>query len=434
MDDHELQAINPREVEVDSDPNEQNLPRVDGGKDAYLVLASVFVQGALIWGFVYGFGVFQEYYSRQPQFAGNVSGLAAIGTTGSGIMYLTSPLVYGFFQCYPEWRRTVSLIGFAIMLSGMVGASFANSVAQLLVTQGVLYGLGGSLLFFPVYSYLDDWFVKRRGLAFGVMIAGDGTGGVVIPLITQWMLDRWGFRTAMRAWSIISFLFVSASLIYLKPHPNARNTAAPVSRGFDMRFLRSSAFWILQAGNICQGLGYFMPILYMPSFAAARGWSSITGTIAVSLCNISIVVGATATGWIVDRYHVTTAIMISCVGTMMAVFIFWSFSIYQPMLFIFAITYGVFAGGFPATWSGCANPVRRKYPVENGMIVALFTAGKGIASVISGPVSGALVEADTWKGQVGFAYGSGYGYMIIFSGITASFASIGWIGKRLGVV
>jgi hypothetical protein len=78
--------------------------------------------------------------------------------------------------------------------------------------------------------------------------------------------------------------------------------------------------------------------------------------------------------------------------------------------------------------------VRRKYPVENGMIVALFTAGKGVASVISGPVSGALVEADTWKGPVGFAYGSGYGYMILFSGITASFASIGWIGKRLGLV
>jgi MFS family permease len=349
-------------------------------------------------------------------------------------MYLTSPIVYGFFQWYPEWRRTVSLIGFAIMLSGMVGASFANSVTELLLTQGVLYGLGGSLLFFPVYSYLDDWFVKRRGLAFGVMIAGDGTGGVIIPLITQWMLERWGFRTAMRAWAVISFLFVSASLVCLKPRPKAPNAAEPISRGFDMRFLKSPAFWILQAGNISQGLGYFMPILYMPSFAAARGWPNITGTIAVSLCNISIVVGATATGWIVDRYHVTTAIMISCVGTMVAVFIFWSFSVYQPMLFIFAITYGVFAGGFPATWSGCANPVRRKYPVENGMIVALFTAGKGVASVISGPVSGALVEADTWNGQVGFAYGSGYGYMIIFSGITASFASIGWIGKRLGVV
>jgi hypothetical protein len=50
MDENELQAINTREVEGDSNSTEQNLPRADGGKDAYLVLASVFVQGALVWG------------------------------------------------------------------------------------------------------------------------------------------------------------------------------------------------------------------------------------------------------------------------------------------------------------------------------------------------------------------------------------------------
>ena len=68
------------------------------------------------------------------------------------------------------------------------------------------------------------------------------------------------------------------------------------------------------------------------------------------------------------------------------------------------------------------------------MIVARWIAGKGIASVISGPVSGALVASETWEGQVGYAYGRGYGFMIVFSGITASFASIGWVGKRLGLV
>ncbi|KAF1964392.1 MFS general substrate transporter [Bimuria novae-zelandiae CBS 107.79] len=396
MDDHELQAINAREPEADP-TTEQNPPKENGGVGAWLVLGSVFIQGALIWGFVYGFGVFQEYYARQEQFAGNTSGLASIGTTASGIMYLTSPFVYYIFQRYPEYRRSVTLVGFAVMLGGMVGASFANTVA---------------------YTYLDEWFLKRRGLAFGAMIADDGIGA---------------FRTAMRAWSIISFLFISLSLFFLKSRTISRS-AGRVSRGFDMRFLKSPAFWILQTGNICQGLGYFMPIFYIPSFAAHRGWPTITGTIAVMLCNVSIVIGATSIGWIVDRYHVTTAIMISCVGTMVAIFLVWSVSIYRPMLFIFAITYGIFAGGFPATWTGCGNPVRRRFPVENGMVVALFTAGKGIASVISGPVSGALVSSDTWKGHVGYAYGSGYGFMIVFSGVTASFASIGWIGKRLGVV
>ena len=99
MEDHELQAINPPEAENNAQ-HDHDLPKVDGGLGAWLVLASVFVQGALIWGmknwqsyvgsptnlflgFVYGFGVFQEYYSRQEQFAGHTSGLASIGTTAS---------------------------------------------------------------------------------------------------------------------------------------------------------------------------------------------------------------------------------------------------------------------------------------------------------------------------------------------------------------
>jgi hypothetical protein len=72
--------------------------------------------------------------------------------------------------------------------------------------------------------------------------------------------------------------------------------------------------------------------------------------------------------------------------------------------------------------------------VETGMIIAFFNAGKGISSVISGPLSGVLEASDSWRGQVGYAYGSGYGYMIIFSGVTTSFASIGWFGKKFGVV
>lgn len=166
----------------------------------------------------------------------------------------------------------------------------------------------------------------------------------------------------------------------------------------------------------------------------AQGWSPLAGTAAVSICNGANVLGASFVGWLVDRYHVTTAINFCTLGTVSAVFLFWSLSVNQPVFFTFAFTYGLFAGGYPATWSGCSNSVRRTYPVETGMVIALFTAGKGIGSIISGPLSGVLVASDYWKDRVGFAYGSGYGFLIIFSGITASFAGIGWIGKKLGLV
>ena len=175
--------------------------------------------------------------------------------------------------------------------------------------------------------------------------------------------------------------------------------------------------------------------LLLAAFAVAQGWRPITGTIAVSVLNAATVVGVTFAGWLVDRWHVTTAINICTAGTVGAVFLFWSFATYRPILYIFAILYGIFAGGFNGTWAGCTQSVRRSDPaMEAGMMVALFSAGKGIGSVISGPLSGALVTSDAWKHRVGFAYGSGYGYLIIFSGITASFASLGWFGKKCGAI
>lgn len=45
-------------------------------------------------------------------------------------------------------------------------------IEALVVLQGVLYAIGGSLLYIPCISYLSEWFVERRGFAQGVLFAG----------------------------------------------------------------------------------------------------------------------------------------------------------------------------------------------------------------------------------------------------------------------
>ena len=165
------------------------------------------------------------------------------------------------------------------------------------------------------------------------------------------------------------------------------------------------------------------------------GLSALTGTIALSLMNAANIAGAMIAGFMTDRYHVTTAINFCAIGTLAAVFLFWTFAVYTPVLFLFAISYGIFAGGFAATWSGAVDPVRKTYPAtETGMIVSLFTAGRGVSVIISGPLSGALVRSDAWKHQASNAFGSGYGNLILLSGLTASLSLIGWCGKKCGVV
>lgn len=37
------------------------------------------------------------------------------------------------------------------------------------MTQGMMYGLSSGLLFAPCISFVDEWFLKRRGLANGIL-------------------------------------------------------------------------------------------------------------------------------------------------------------------------------------------------------------------------------------------------------------------------
>lgn len=106
-------------------------------------------------------------------------------------------------QRWPRHRRKVSVLGLLLIIASLVGASFATRVEHLVWTQGLLYGVGGSLLYNPFMFYLDEWFVKRKGLAYGVAWAGTSFCGSIIPLLMEWGLQKYGFQLTLRAWALL---------------------------------------------------------------------------------------------------------------------------------------------------------------------------------------------------------------------------------------
>lgn len=98
----------------------------------------------------------------------------------------------------------MSIAGVIILTTGTISASFATSTTHLILTQGVLYGLGGAMVYNPFIFYLDEWFIKRKGLAYGIFWAGTGVGSSVLPFLMEWSLLTYGFRTTLRAWGILT--------------------------------------------------------------------------------------------------------------------------------------------------------------------------------------------------------------------------------------
>jgi MFS family permease len=410
---------------------EISLPRADGGKDAWLFLAGCFCIEALVWGFPFSFGIFQDYYSKHELFSADRSKIAIIGTTATGLMYLDGPIMFAALQMWPRFKRPCSVIGLFVIAIALIASSFSTTVVHLILTQGLLYGLGGTLLYYPTILFLDEWFIRRKGMAFGIMWGGTGMSGVIIPFIMNWGLNKYGFATMLRAWAVTLVVLSGPLLFFVKPRIPI--TMSSQRRPFSFRFLRTSTFWILQTGNILEGLGFFIPNIYLPSYAQSLGLSSVSSTLTVALSNTTSVFGAILIGSLIDKLHVTTVILISTIGATTSIFLLWGLAGSLPVLCMFSLVYGLFAGGFSSTWTGVIKEVQKRQPgTESGILFGFLGAGRGIGSVVAGPLSEALLSEKPWQGEASLGYGSGYGLLIVFTGITTALGGVSWLGRRAG--
>ncbi|MCJ1478846.1 hypothetical protein MMC13_007530 [Lambiella insularis] len=412
--------------------HENNLPKPDGGKAAWLFLTGCCTIEALVWGFPFAFGIFQDFYSNNAPFAGSAN-IPAIGTTSMGIMYLGLPLVFAMLQRWPNIRRACTVIGLLIMCAALAISSFCNTVWQLILTQGIMYAVGGTVAYAPTIIFIDEWFIQRKGFAYGVMWAGTGGAGVILPFFLEITLERFGFRTVLRTWTVVLFLLTAPLLYYVKPRLPLPARGAREPKPVKLNFLRSSSFGIVQVGNILEALGFFIPSIYLPTFANLIGASPLASTLTIVLFNIASVVGCVLMGTIVDRLHVTTCITISTIGSTIGVLLLWGLCDSLALLYVFCIVYGLFAGSFTSTWAGVMKEVtQRVSATEPAMVFAWLAAGRGVGNVVSGPLSEALLSGRPWLGKALLGYGSGYGPVIAFTGVTAALGGISVLGRRVG--
>ncbi|KAK5120507.1 hypothetical protein LTR85_006162 [Meristemomyces frigidus] len=406
------------------------LPPTDGGYQAWLLLAGCFIINVLVWGFAFSFGVLQEYYMNNEPFASNSNGIPTIGTTATGLMYLLMPIYFYALQRWPVLKKYSTWASLPVVAGALIGASFAQTVPQLIACQGVLYAIGGNMLVTPTITYLDEWFVRRKGLAIGIMWAGDGAGGVIMAIVLQALLSRYGFRVALRCIACAFVILMAPLLLFVKPRLPIPMASAV--RPIDTSFLRSPVFWVLQAFNIIQGTGYFLPTNYLPTYAESIGLSSKFGSLTLVMVNLAAVLGCIVTGALVDRVDVTAVMLGISVGAAAAILAVWGVSTSIAPLCAFSLLYGLTAGSYSTTWAGMIKDVQRHVAnVDANVIFGFLAAGRGIGAVASGPLSDALIAS---SGQSMHGYGGEYGSLVIFAGCTTLAGGCGWFVRRAGFI
>lgn len=388
-------------------------------------------------------------------------------------------------RMFPRWARYSPLVGLVVLCAALCASAWATNVTELIIAQGICYGVGGAIAYTPCTMYIDEWFVKRKGLAYGIMWSGTSLAGVVLPLVLERLLESYGYEWTVIIWAVALFGITAPLAWYIKP----RIPPIPVRgvRSFNLRFCLSRRFLLYQLSNTIEAIGFYIPGIYVPIFASdVLGASEFESSLCILVLNTSAVIGCIGIGWLIDRFHVTTCVLVSTIGATTGTFLLWGCaSSNLPLLYVYCVSYGLSAGSYSTTWTGVMREISGKGEDEDKlnkaqppstessdpeddapmgttttaaaaaatpsaassgathdtysegvdpvMVFALLAAGRGVGNVIAGPMSQALYGVRSWGGgELGLAYGSGFGSLIAFTGVTALGSGICFLGRRLG--
>lgn len=299
----------------------------------------------------------------------------------------------------------------AVCLLGLIAGSFATTLPTLVLTQGVMYGLGFTIAEYPVLSMLNEFWVARRGMAYGLMCASSGLSGAVFPFVIEKLLERYGYQTTLRSMGVGLFILTAPLMLTLRGRlpESESSTTGPT----DWSFLKTSLFWVYSASNLAMGLGYFFPSLYLPSYATANGIPPTQGALLLAVMSISQVVGQIIFGYLSDRkLPLDILIISSSLVAGIAALACWGLAHRLSLLAVFAVIYGFFGTGYTALWGRIGMKISSE-PTAAFTAYGLLNFGKGVGNVLAGPIGGALLTHGVMKGE----YGAGrYEKVVLFVG------------------
>ncbi len=423
--------------EKGSDP-EGAAEEQEGGLRAWLVVAGAFFANWIVFGPGNSFGVlFRAYLAPSTPERPSASPVYFSGTQGFIFTSLIGGCAIGFaFACGPLANlfvrnfgvRVPVIVGVLAMTLALELGSLANGRTgwwQLLLSQGILYGAGGSLVFIPSIGLPAQYFDKKKGLATGIAASGSGVGALVLAPIAQAVIDR----TNSTAWAlrVIGFinLFLGILCIFLlKP----KTRVGVQYSSFDLSVFKVPGFAIHLVGAFLYLCSYGTPLFFVTTFCATLGISGIQSSGVISLMAAGNTVGRLALGTAADRYGTINVLIASTFLNGVLSCVWWMFSRSFSAIAAWGFFWGFTAGAY---WALAVPACARIVGLQKlGSAVALFFLSSGVPPIIGGVIGSSLLERGTESFGVTRNDPRAYRWVILWAGLCSIGASICWIYVR----
>ena len=346
----------------------------------------------------------------QDEFGWTTAELSLAVTVNLLLFGLTAPFAAALMQRFGI--RSVTVTALFVIGAGAALSVFVATPAQLILTWGVLIGLGtGSMALVFAATITDTWFATRRGLVSGVLTAGSATGQLIfLPVIAVAAQDI-GWRGASLIIAGGALAVVPLVWIFLRNRPSDLGVhrygdtgppvEAPRPKGnawgaarLAITTLRDAArtktFWALAIGfAICGATtNGLIGTHFIPS-AHDHGMPTTTAAGLLAVVGIFDIAGTVFSGWLTDR--VNPRILLAAYYALRGVSLLFLPSLLsaevQPSIVVFIVIYGLdWVATVPPTIALCREVFGDRGPLVFGWVFASHQIGAGIASVLAGLV------------------------------------------------
>jgi MFS family permease len=191
-------------------------PPPDGGMTAWIQVVGGWLVLFTCWGYINSFGSFQSYYTTTALPDHSASAISWIGSV-QGFLTTAIGAFAGRMLDAGLFRPTFA-VGALLQLGGIFAMSASDSPKywQLMLTQGILTGLGSGILFTPTIALVATWFGNRRGMAIGLATTGNSVGGIVYPLIVRELIPKVGFAWTVRALGLVNLVCLGTTFLIMR--------------------------------------------------------------------------------------------------------------------------------------------------------------------------------------------------------------------------
>ncbi len=392
----------------------------------WVIVAACMLIMAMHTGLMYTYGVFFKHLTADFGWSrGATSGVHSVFMVTHGLFAIVMGWLVDRFGPAKVMAASAFFGGLGLVLTSQI-----NALWQLYITYGVIFGIGAGGGFITTMATTARWFIKRRGLALGIVASGAGLGTLLLAPVSERLIAAFGWSIAYMVLGAAAWVIMIPCALMLRRDPAEKGLrpygseevrismngmeqlkAKTTEAGINLRTAaRYKPLWMLFIIFFLFNFCLQMVMVHLVNYATDIGIASLYAATFISIIGIGSFIGRIFMGGASDRIGANTALTVCC-AIMMTTLTFLIFAREPWMFYLFALVFGFAYGG--------------EVP-QMPVLVERFFGMRAVAAIVGVTVLGATIGGafGSWTGGQIFDVTQSYQLAFIVAAAIAFTATV----------